>query len=375
MVETEELTLNKIASELSVPMRESLARKTSRNFTSRRLQGRDRQIAESLLRMLAMDAEVKVRRILAQLLHHDTELPHDIALSLAQDVIEVAEPVLEHSPVLTTQDLLTLVKETKELTRLQAVARRAHLPVQVGGELINHGILEVAETLAANPTAEFDDVMVMQTADHFASEGTLLCDMIEHCEHAQIVAEKLVTKVGEAVREEIAQRFHISPYKLERLVEAAREWTLLTMLRPDSHRSVKPLVNKLYEDGRLSDSLIMRALCLGNLRFFEAALARRAHIPINNARKLMLDPGPLGFKALYKAADMPPAVYDAVKTVLKLALEETKHGRVVRGDYQRRLVERIITGGYDVKVDNMPFILSILNRQLPADAHELATVH
>ena len=55
------------------------------------------------------DAEVRVREALAQNLKENPDLPHDVALSLAQDVDQVALPILQFSDVLTDDDLIEII--------------------------------------------------------------------------------------------------------------------------------------------------------------------------------------------------------------------------------------------------------------------------
>ena len=59
-------------------------------------------------------------------------------------------------------------------------------------------------------------------------------------------------------------------------------------------------VEQLYNNGRLTETLIFRALCLGDVIFFEAALAKLADIPIRNAYQLIQDRGYLGLNAIYE---------------------------------------------------------------------------
>ena len=69
----------------------------------------ERVHAESIMRLMAEDAVVHVRRALAVTLRSSPKLPRDIARALAKDVEAVALPVLEHSPSLSDQDLIEVL--------------------------------------------------------------------------------------------------------------------------------------------------------------------------------------------------------------------------------------------------------------------------
>ncbi len=94
-------------------------------------------------------------------------------------------------------------------------------------------------------------------------------------------------------------------------------------------------------------------------------------IPVANARILIIDPGPLGFKALYDSAQLPEAFYPAVKLMLRLALEETQYGTYRATNFGQRMVERIASGGFDKSVEHMDTLMSMIGRGMS----DRATLH
>ena len=68
------------------------------------------QIAMDIVELMARDAAEIVRESLSANLKASPELPHAVALRLAQDVDAVALPILEYSEVLEDEDLLDLVR-------------------------------------------------------------------------------------------------------------------------------------------------------------------------------------------------------------------------------------------------------------------------
>src|SRR4051794_21210893 len=81
--------------------RAGLAGKLGTQYSEGRLTDRERQLANDIFRLLVADAETQVRRTLSESLKTSPDLPHDIALTLARDIEEVATPMLECSLVLT----------------------------------------------------------------------------------------------------------------------------------------------------------------------------------------------------------------------------------------------------------------------------------
>ncbi|MGH7032458.1 MAG: DUF2336 domain-containing protein, partial [Stellaceae bacterium] len=62
--------------------------------------------------------------------------------------------------------------------------------------------------------------------------------------------------------------------------------------------------------------LLMRALCLGDRRFFEAGMAVLAGVSVASSVVLIADHGALGFKALYEKAGLPSEYFRAFRAAL-----------------------------------------------------------
>jgi uncharacterized protein (DUF2336 family) len=95
---------------------------------------------------------------------------------------------------------------------------------------------------------------------------------------------------------------------------------------------------------RLSPSIMFRAVCMGDMAFFEAGMAELTQVPLSNARKLIFDPGKRGFKALYRKAALPAVLFPAFRCALDVAREnELDGGELDRERYRRRMIERVLT--------------------------------
>jgi uncharacterized protein (DUF2336 family) len=89
------------------------------------------------------------------------------------------------------------------------------------------------------------------------------------------------------------------------------------------------LVDQMHRHGRLSNSLILRTLCQGEVNFFETAMAKRNKIPLANARKLLRDLGESGFYAIYRSSGLPTDYAEAVRILLRTIYES--RGKKVQG--------------------------------------------
>ena len=98
----------------------------------------DRAIADAVLELLVRDLAVEVRQALADTVAASTRLPPHVARQLAGDWIEVADPILERSPVLSDEDLVRVVR-TNAMQYALAVAGRERLSELVSDALVDTG--------------------------------------------------------------------------------------------------------------------------------------------------------------------------------------------------------------------------------------------
>ena len=109
----------------------------------------------TILEALATDQVVRVRAALARALSRVKEAPRVVVLGLARDPEEsVATPILEHSPVLTEDDLKDLLAGSPPDWLKSAVARREMVPGAVVDLLVEDNAVTPVATVVANPAAE-----------------------------------------------------------------------------------------------------------------------------------------------------------------------------------------------------------------------------
>jgi uncharacterized protein (DUF2336 family) len=87
-----------------------------------------RALSDKVLETLARDHAVKVRQIVAEALKDSVHAPPAVIHKLARDIeIQVAGPILEHSPLLTDEDLLEIIAAGPIRGALNAIAKRRQL--------------------------------------------------------------------------------------------------------------------------------------------------------------------------------------------------------------------------------------------------------
>jgi uncharacterized protein (DUF2336 family) len=129
------------------------------------------------------------------------------------------------------------------------------------------------------------------------------------------------------------------------VVLQARERATVTLLSEGSGDDrLRMLVEQLHCAGRLTPSLVLRALCMGDLPLFEMALARLASVPIENARLLVHDRGPLGLKSILASAGLPERLFPVARAALELIAETNYDGQPYdRERFIAKIIELLLT--------------------------------
>lgn len=141
-------------------------------------------------------ARVKLSRRLA----HAGNAPVKVITMLAfDDSIEVAGPVLQHSPRLDTKSLIANIR-TKSQPHLLAISRRDSVPVEVSDELVTRGNQEVVQSVVANEGASFSNFAFQQMIKRSESDSVLAERLGLRKEIPGHLFRQLIAKASEDVR-------------------------------------------------------------------------------------------------------------------------------------------------------------------------------
>ena len=357
--------IQSLVREPSPAMRQRICEKISSGYNSGLYTDSETKLANEIFRLLLKDTEMKVRLLMAQTLQSNMQVPHDIIWALANDRNEIACPVLEHSHVLSEEDLISIVRATREHPKLKAIARRESISRPLSHALIEKRDDEVTRELLANKGASIADTSMDIILEEFARDHSVLEELVLRGGLPYTFAEKLFGSVSDALKKQLTRKYRMNQHVVEEVAISARETAMLQFISPwMSQNDINYLVDEMHRNKRLSDSVIIRSLCIGDLRFFETAIAKRVGIPASNARILLIDPGALGFKALYESSGLPSSFYEAVHTMLRLALDETQYGNYRTNDFGAMMVAKIRSAGYDRSIENMETLLQMVGRAI-----------
>ena len=107
------------------------------------------------LEILATDQASWVRAILAEALKDIVDAPAELVLQLASDPeLSVCGPILEYSPVLTREDLITLIESAPVRGALTAISRRNVVAEAVSDAIAGARDNDAIAAFLANPSAQ-----------------------------------------------------------------------------------------------------------------------------------------------------------------------------------------------------------------------------
>jgi uncharacterized protein (DUF2336 family) len=331
----------------------------------------ERKLAEEIFRKLVDDAEVLVREALAANLKTTADLPHDLALALARDVDSVSLPVLKYSEVLTDEDLIAIVSGENAAAKQVAIAQRATISTAVADALIDTGNETAVARLVANEGADLTEAALGRVLDGYKSSDAVAESISRRPSLPPAISEHLVSAMAKKLQGYLVSKHDLPADAAANLILQTRERATVSLLsRGASGADLEELVFQIHVNGRLTSSLIIRALCVGDIAFFEAAMARLSNVPLKNAKKLIHEGGDLGLRSLYEKAKMPERLFSAVRAAVQILAEETYDGgRNDRERFVARIIERLLTQFEDpaskMTQDDIDYLMNKL-RQLAA---------
>jgi uncharacterized protein (DUF2336 family) len=352
----------------SAESRASAVRKIATEYADRTFSPRERQLAEEIFRLVTSDLATEVRKVLSSQLKDCPDLAHDVARALANDVEQVALPIIRHSMVLTDQDLIEIVSAQGGAKR-QAIAARDTVSADVADAIVDTRDEGVIATLVANPGADMSEASMEKTLNYFGDQPSVAEPMALRARLPIRVAERLVHLVSEQLQEHLVTHHEMADTLASNIIMQSRERATLGLVTGGGARHVEQLVASLSANRRLTDSIILRALYTGDMAFFEAALARRAGIPMSGAVLLIRDKGKRGLEALVKKAGIADALIPALRVGVEVCNETDYDGG--EDDRERRcqrVIERLLTqfdSGQDtatIGAKNVEYLLAKLRQ-------------
>jgi len=325
-------------------VRAVLAQKICREIKALELSEHEREVVKQVLWFIARDTAAMVRRALAVTLKNSPNLPKDVARKLIRDVDSIAVPILVHSPVLDDEDLLEILK-SKAAAKLMAVSKRAHLGGDLVKAIIRYGDSRVVASVAANDGAEIGAELGAKMLEMYRDDDLIKESFIARRDLPSLVIEKLLTMVSAETARRLYERHEVPLDVAVDLARKSRERASVDFIAQSwISRDLKSLIARLDTEDRLTNSLIVRAACCGQMRFCEQALAQKSGVGLNKTALMIHDSGPFGLKALCTQAGLDGRDAAILRASVAIYRDlETAGGIHCKQAFQAVMLERVLT--------------------------------
>ena len=343
--------------------RAAAAHKLCRSMDRIDLDDADREAAHKIVRLLAEDAAELVRRALAVTLRSSDLLPRDVARRLAMDVDSIALPIIGASPVFSDEDLIEIVR-AGSVARQTAVAARPCVSRDVAEVIAAEASEPAVRTLASNDNADLSERAMGRAIDRFGSAPEVVAALAYRQVLPLEITERLVALASEAVREHLVSRHAIAPETAIRLSTHARERATVDLIdQAPAGADLAVFVAQLNARKALTASLLLRALARGKMSLFEHGVAELSSTPHQRAWLMVHDAGPLGLKAIYDRAGLPPRLFQAFRAGVDTWRQLSAEGADTSGEaFRERMLERFLTQRPNAPRDDVAYLMERLDK-------------
>ena len=268
-------------------VRALLARKLAGQVPNRMAPGQVSLQGHDILAALAEDAAVRVRSAIADVVKQMPEAPRALILLLARDaVVVVSDPIIRLSPVLTPDDLLSLLASPTTAATAVSVARRPDLSEVIADAVAATADSAAIRALLSNPSAAIReatlDALIANAPSHTDWHSPLVHRPVlpTHAARAlaKIVATQLLDTLSNRADMDPALAMDLRHRLDERLAPTKQALSLPAGLTADE---AMDQAHAMRAEGRLTEDLVIEAVQRGETRFAAAMLAAAANVPLS----------------------------------------------------------------------------------------------
>ncbi len=266
-----------------------------------------------IMSAVAAQMETEVRKELAQRMSHVEQAPRTLITQLAQDEIAVAEPVLQHSPVLQDEDLIEIVRRHSQ-DHLLAITGRRSLSVSVGDALVEHGDDAVLAGLVSNDGAELSRHAMETIVDRAENNTDLHEPLVSRRDLPPDLLNEMYFFVSRKIRQKILESNAKIDEKLldEALAHSRRKWQQEDdKIQFGELTEAKKFVNKLIKYNELNERKLVELFNTRRFNEFMVAFAHLSDMDVRTVRRLMSDESCEGLAIACRALGFDRSTFSA----------------------------------------------------------------
>ncbi|VAW01371.1 hypothetical protein MNBD_ALPHA01-1440 [hydrothermal vent metagenome] len=271
-----------LAQEKSVSARNELVENISDLFLSPegRLNEHERALMNDVLFKLVGSIEKNVRKELSKRLSAVDDVAPELAARLANDSIDIAEPMLTRSGVLKDEQLIEIVRNRSEAHRM-AIAIRAHVSEEVSGELIENSGEDIIEALIRNENAEISELSIKYLVAESKNVDRFQEPLLNRQDLPVELAYRMYWWVSAALRRKIVTEFNVDNIMIDDIIEMATKTAIQHHETTDGvMRTALRLVRELAGKNELTVKFLRQSLRQEKINLFVAGLSEMTGLDV-----------------------------------------------------------------------------------------------
>lgn len=355
--------VNNLTHNLTADTKARTAQKVGAYYNDRSITERGMKIAEEIFRIMVKDVEIKIREALSESLRNSRNLPKDLVQILINDEERVSLPFIKYYADLTTEEIINII-DAQNINKQKAIAMRQNLPEDISQYIAEKCPEEVIGVLISNDSALIRESTFEMIIDRYPESETIKQNLVYRSEIPVSVIEKIAHSLSEELQRRLVTTHNLPSNIASDIVEQVKEKTTLKISEEfSSDKQTEELIHQLYTSNRLTSTLVVRAICMGDLKFFEYAMVYLSNTPITEVRKILFNSNmDFMIRNLLRKAYIPKTMFPAVFSALKVIKE-------IRFDYKRndskafshKVIERILSygsAGEDLNEEDVNYLIS-----------------
>jgi len=315
MAEIDGEYLLSLARDKSGQRRQLLAETISDLFTGkdRVLSERERFLMFDILHKMVHNAEMAVRRIIAEQLSKIDDVPKDLIQLLANDEIEVAYSILHDSAVLEDEDLIEVIRYRTQEHNL-AIAVRRSISENVTDALVKTGDESVITTLLKNSGATISLATMEFLVEESKRVDSFQEPILRRDDLDPALVKRMYLWVSAALRKFILDNFEFDQTTLDDLLEKTAQAEA-----PQTPSRSDELAKEVESEGLGLANMMIRALKDGEVFLFEAMFRRLTGLRNTLVKRIMFEPGGEGLAIACKATGISANDFSTIYALSRLS--------------------------------------------------------
>lgn len=333
----------------------------ARSYLHTEVDDATRRDMQAALTVLLDDDAPEVRYALADALAASDKAPRHVIVGLAADHAEIAALVLSRSPLFLDSELIDIAAAAAAPLQ-EAVARRPLVSQSVAAAIAEVGEKSACLVLLANPGAGIATISFRRIAERFGDELDIREALLMRDDLSAEIRQLLVRTVSDRLNAMVVDRAWLPETRARAVTREACDRATIAIAAETETRELPALVEHLRVTGQLTTALLLRAVCAGNMSFFQAALSVLTGVPEKRVAALVRGRRMAGLRAAYTRAGLPAYAFDAFNAVLDVWRRAPDVGPEERFRFIAANVETVLSRYRDIGEAEVRELAAMLRR-------------